>query len=80
MVMHFLQKNQWNNLCNLTINSSTKRRMKMTALWIAVGFIVGSIFSAFTMCLAFAAKTADKQMCKGCEDSTVEKELNESEM
>ena len=52
----------------------------MTALWIAVGFIVGSIFSVFTMCLAFAAKTADKQMCKIYEDSTVEKEVNESKM
>ena len=34
----------------------------MTALWIAVGFIVGSIFATFTMCLAFAAKTADRAM------------------
>lgn len=34
----------------------------MTALWIAVGFIVGSIFSTFTMCLAFAAKSADSAM------------------
>ncbi len=38
----------------------------MAALWIAVGFIVGSIFTTFTMCLAFAAKTADRAM--GIED------------
>lgn len=38
----------------------------MTALWIAGGFIVGSIFATFTMCLAFAAKAADKAM--GIED------------
>lgn len=38
----------------------------MTALWIASGFIVGSIFTTFTMCLAFAAKSADKAM--GIED------------
>lgn len=36
--------------------------MKMTALWIAVGFIAGSIFTTFTMCLAFAAKSADRAM------------------
>lgn len=34
----------------------------MTALWMAVGFIVGSIFTTFTMCLAFTAKAADKAM------------------
>lgn len=38
----------------------------MTALWIAGGFIAGSIFTTFTMCLAFAAKSADKAM--GIED------------
>lgn len=38
----------------------------MTALWIAVGFVAGSIFATFTMCLAFAAKAADKAM--GIED------------
>ena len=45
----------------------------MTALWIAGGFIVGSIFATFTMCLAFAAKSADRHMSQGYEDSTVEK-------
>lgn len=34
----------------------------MTALWIAVGFVAGSIFATFTICLAFAAKAADKAM------------------
>lgn len=34
----------------------------MTALWIALGFIAGSIFATFTMCLAFAAKMADRAM------------------
>lgn len=34
----------------------------MTALWIAVGFIVGSIFTTFTMCLAVTAKSADRAM------------------
>lgn len=34
----------------------------MIALWIAGGFIVGSIVATFTMCLAFAAKTADRAM------------------
>lgn len=34
----------------------------MTALWIAVGFIAGSIFTTFTMCFAFAAKSADRAM------------------
>lgn len=38
----------------------------MTALWIAGGFIAGSIFATFTMCLAFAAKSADRAM--GIED------------
>ena len=52
----------------------------MTALWIAGGFIVGSIFATFTMCLAFAAKNADRNINKGYEDSTVEKKSNESEM
>lgn len=39
-----------------------QRRLKMTDLWIAGGFIVGSIFATFTMCLAFAAKNADRAM------------------
>lgn len=52
----------------------------MTALWIAGGFIVGSIFAAFTMCLAFAAKSADRHISKSYEDSTVEKKPNESKM
>lgn len=34
----------------------------MTALWIVGGFIAGSIIATFTMCLAFAAKTADRAM------------------
>lgn len=34
----------------------------MTALWIAVGFVAGSIFATFTICLAFAAKATDKAM------------------
>ena len=34
----------------------------MTALWIAGGFIAGSIIATFTICLAFAAKTADRAM------------------
>ena len=34
----------------------------MTALWIAGGFIAGSIIATFTMCLAFAAKMADRAM------------------
>ncbi len=34
----------------------------MTALWIAGGFIARSIIATFTMCLAFAAKTADRAM------------------
>lgn len=34
----------------------------MTALWIAVGFVAGSIFATFIMCLAFAAKATDKAM------------------
>lgn len=34
----------------------------MTALWIAVGFIVGSIFTIFTMSLAVTAKSADRAM------------------
>lgn len=34
----------------------------MIALWIAGGFIAGSIIATFTMCLAFAAKTADRAM------------------
>ena len=49
----------------------------MTALWIAVGFIVGSIFATFTMCLAFAAKTADRQMCECNKDLSVEKKSAE---
>lgn len=77
MDMHFQQENQWNSQCNLTRNSSTQRRMKMTALWIAVGFIVGSIFSTFTMCLAFAAKSADRQMCECNKDLSVEKKSAE---
>lgn len=52
----------------------------MTALWIAVGFIVGSICGIITMCLASAAKNADRQMCKCYEDLSVEKEPNESKM
>ena len=52
----------------------------MTALWIAGGFIVGSIFATFTMCLAFAAKSADRHMSQGYEGSTVEKKPNESKM
>ncbi len=55
-------RNQWDSQCELTINSSTQRRYKMTALWIALGFIAGSIFATFTMCLAFAAKMADRAM------------------
>lgn len=38
----------------------------MTALWIAVGFVVGSICGIVTMCLAATAKNADRAM--GIED------------
>lgn len=55
-------KKKYSSRCDLTGNSSTKRRLKMTALWIAVGFIAGSIFTTFTMRLAFAAKSADRAM------------------
>lgn len=34
----------------------------MSALWFIAGFVIGSILSAFTMCLAFAAKQADRAM------------------
>lgn len=57
---------EFNIQCNLTKNSSTQRRMKMTALWIAVGFIVGGFFGITTMCLVSTAKAADKAM--GIED------------
>ena len=52
----------------------------MTALWIGVGFIVGSFFGVVTMCFAFTAKNADRQMCKCYEDLSVKKEPNESTM
>ena len=52
----------------------------MTALWIAVGFIVGSFFGIVTMCFAVTAKNADRQMCKCYEDLSVKKEPNESKM
>lgn len=38
----------------------------MTVLWIAGGFVVGSIFGIITMCFAVAAKKADRAM--GIED------------
>lgn len=34
----------------------------MTALWIGIGFIVGSICGVITMCLAATAKSADRAM------------------
>lgn len=34
----------------------------MITLWVFIGFLVGSFLSSFTMCLAFAAKTADRAM------------------
>lgn len=49
----------------------------MTALWIAVGFIVGSIFGIVTMCLAVTAKSADRQMCECNKDLSVEKKSAE---
>lgn len=36
----------------------------MTALWIAVGFIVGNFIGLSTMALAFIAKNADSKMCE----------------
>ena len=49
-------------------------------IWIgfAVAFIVGSFFGVVTMCFAFTAKNADRQMCKCYEDLSVKKEPNES--
>lgn len=49
----------------------------MTALWIAVGFIVGSIFGIVTTSLAITAKNADRQMCECNKDLSVEKESAE---
>lgn len=34
----------------------------MTALWIAVGFLVGNFMGISTMALAFTAKNADRAM------------------
>lgn len=34
----------------------------MSALWFIAGFFIGSILTVFTMCLAFAAKQADRAM------------------
>lgn len=38
----------------------------MSALWFIAGFVIGSVLSVFTMCLAMAAKQADRAM--GIED------------
>lgn len=34
----------------------------MSAVWFVVGLIAGNIITVFTMCLAIAAKQADKAM------------------